>query len=191
MRNASRASRVATVAVAGAAALAVVPPALAAARAIAPAKVATSSGSWGAAAGAVGVAPTIGSAYAIRWTSPAVPQYLTVTNTGALQLLSTTYSGTNSKATNGSVPPEVGFDACVGGTWAASSDTCSGTVVRIGATAGGTFTVTSTTTAAAPGGRLSVRAFPTSLPNFPHEYTTSLSLTVTRSQARAAATTHQ
>ena len=190
MRIAS-ARRAATIAVALAAAVAVVPPALAASRAQASGTPATSSGSWGVAAGPVGAAPAIGSSYVVQWPSPAVPQYFTITNVGTLQLLSTTYSATNSKASNGAAPPEVGYDACVGGTWAPSTDSCSGTVVRLGATSGGSFTVTSTTTAATSSSRLSVRVLPTSLSNFPHAYTTTLSMTVTRGQARAATTTHR
>jgi hypothetical protein len=124
----------------------------------------------------------------VQWVPPLGPVYLDVVNTGTLALTATTYSATNSKPTNGAAPPEIAFDACVGGTWNTVLGTCPGTVTRIMSTSGGTVTTSSTTTAGAPGSRLSVRAAPTSLLSFPQQFQTSLSLSVSRGQARSATT---
>lgn len=168
--------------------LAGVHPALAAALAVARADSSATAGSWGVAAAAVGGAPVVGQSFTVQWV-PATTVYFDVVNTGTVALSGTTWTGTNSKASNGAAPPEVAFDACVGGTWNTTTGTCSGTVSRVAATSGGTFTVASTTTARTPGGRLSVRGTVVSLTNFPHTYSTALGFSVTRGQTRAATTT--
>ena len=173
------------------AAAAVVPavsPALAATRAVASADLPAASGRWGAAVTSAGATPATGTAHTIAWVPPLTALYLDVVNTGTLALTGTTWTATNTKPTNGTAPPEIAFDACVGASWSALLGTCAGTVVRIGATSGGTLTVATTTTATAPGGRLSVRAVPTSLLNFPQSFSTTVGLSVARSQARAATT---
>ena len=147
--------------------------------------VAATSASWGAAGAPIGGAAVTGSAYAVNWPGGAVvPQYFQIRNTGSVALTGQTYTATNSKTTNGQVPPVVALDACVGATWTAGS--CTGTVVRLATSDAGANTVT---IAIAAGGALSVRIQPVTLANFPQSYTTSVSVSVTRSQARAATTT--
>jgi hypothetical protein len=152
------------------------------------APVTTTSASWGAAAAANGGSPT-GSDYLINWnlTGSLAYHYFQVVNTGTLGLVAETYAAVNSKPTNGNAPPTIAIDACVGATWNATLGTCGGTVVRITAT---NQSSTAASISIPAGTSLSVRALPITLPNFPQPYTTSITLSVTRAQARAATTSN-
>lgn len=186
-RHTSRASRaVVVLCVAGAVSLGA-GAALAAAQARTAATVPATAASWGAGVAVPGAAPN--GPYVVAWTSPPTPRYLDVVNTGTAKLVSMTLSGQNSQPSNGTAPPEIGVDACVGAVWNAAANSCAGTVVRLGATSGGSFVVTTTTVPAAGGARLSIRATAISVVNFPNPFTTALSVTTARNQVRAATTT--
>lgn len=146
------------------------------------------SASWGAGAAALNSNPPSGG-YVINWnlTGTVVYNYFQIVNTGSLDLSSQTYSAVNSKPTNGNAPPTIAIDACVGGTWNSSLGTCPGTVVRITAT---NQSATTATIAIPANTVLSVRALPITLPNFPQPYTTTITVSVARSQARPAATSN-
>jgi hypothetical protein len=147
------------------------------------------SGSWGAEAAALGSTPTPGNPYVINWnlTGTLVYNYFQIANTGTLDLTAQTYSAVNSKPTNGNAPPTIALDACVGATWNTLTGTCAGSVVRITATNQSSTAATITIPA---GSALSMRALPITLPNFPQPYTTTVAVSVTRAQARPAATTN-
>lgn len=146
----------------------------------------TTSGSWGAAAAAAGTTPS-SAGYVINWnlTGSVVYNYFQIVNTGTLDLAAETYAAVNSKPTNGNAPPTIALDACVGATWNSTLGTCAGTVVRITATNQSSTAASISIPASTV---LSVRALPITLPNFPQPYTTTITVSVTRAQARAAAT---
>jgi hypothetical protein len=147
------------------------------------------SGSWAAEAAALNTPPTPGTPYVINWnlTGAVVYNYFQIANLGTLDLTGQTYSAVNSKPTSGNAPPTIALDACVGATWNNTTGICTGTVVRITAT---NQSSTAAAIAIPAGGSLSMRALPITLPNFPQPYTTTVSVSVTRAQARAAATTN-
>jgi hypothetical protein len=147
------------------------------------------SGSWAAEAAALNATPAPGTPYVINWnlTGTLVYNYFQITNLGTLDLTGQTYSAVNSKPTNGNAPPTIGLDACVGATWNVTTGICTGSVVRITAT---NQSSTAAVIAIPSGGSLSMRALPITLPNFPQPYTTTVSVSVNRAQARTAATTN-
>jgi hypothetical protein len=140
------------------------------------------SASWGAAGAATAGTPTSGQAYVITWSGLLLgtsSQYFQVVNTGTLDLTGETYAATDSGGT-----ATVTLTACVGATWSASTGKCGGTQVALD-TSGG-----SSTTASTPiptGSTLSVRAQASGIAL--GTFTTSVSVTTTRSQVRAATTT--
>jgi hypothetical protein len=143
------------------------------------------SGSWGAAAAAIGTTPN-SAGYVINWnlTGSVVYNYFQILNTGSLDLSAETYAAVNSKPTNGNAPPTIAIDACIGATWNSVTGTCAGTVTRITAT---NQSSTAASISIPANTALSVRALPITLPNFPQPYTTTITVSVTRAQARAAA----
>lgn len=145
------------------------------------------SASWGAAAAPQG-GTSDGGGYVLLWLAGTAAHYFDVVNTGDTTLLSTTWSVSNAVSGSTKAIPEITFDACRDGSWDAASATCSGTLVGIGVTKRGMLSVTSSTTASRPGTRLSIRAI-TSNVNFPTSYTSTINLSVNRSQARAATST--
>ena len=149
--------------------------------------VAATSGSWGAASAANGSTPTAGSAYTINWnlSGSVTYQYFQVVNTGTLDLAAQTYSAVNSKPTNGNAPPTIELDACIGASWNTTTGTCAGTKVVVTAT---NQSATAANIAIAAGASVSFRALPITLPNYPQPYTTTVSISVARNQARTAAT---
>ncbi|GAA4889167.1 hypothetical protein GCM10025789_01900 [Tessaracoccus lubricantis] len=99
-------------------------------------------------------------------------------SSATLLLDSVPVSGGNNTA------PWLYFDACVGADWDAVSGSCSGTTVRVGASAGNALTsVVPITT----GGRLSIRVLHSSNPN---HFRSSLQVSVSHDQIRASATTN-
>lgn len=182
--------RTAAVAVAVVLGIAVAGPALAGAvaRALAPAS--ASAASWGAAGAAVGGTPATGTDYVVRFApgNPTVPpSYFEVVNTGSLPLSAQTYRAVNVRPTSGNAPPTVTLEACIGGRYDRVTAVCLG---------GTALTLTSTdqgaTAAAVPiptGGRVEVKAGPSRLANYPQEYQTIVTITVSRSQAAAGRTT--
>jgi hypothetical protein len=158
------------------------------ARALAPA--AASAGTWGAAGAPVGGTPVTGTDYVVRFApgNPTVPpSYFEVVNTGSLALSAQTYRALNVRPLNGNAPPTVTLEACIGGRYERLTAVCVG---------GAPLTLTNTdqgATAAAltipAGGRVEVRAAPSRLANYPLEYQTIVTITVSRSQAQAGRTT--
>lgn len=169
----------ALLAVAAATTLAATPPAWAGTKGRSTRTQAVSSGSWGAAGADVGGSPTPGTPYVIQWaliTLLPTSQYFQVVNTGSLDLTGQTYTATRSSG------PTVELTACVGATWSGSS--CGGSQVSLGTTSSGATTVS---IAIPAGSSLSVRARTTGLLSL-GTFTTSITITTTRSQVRASIT---
>lgn len=146
------------------------------------------SASWGAVATPAGSGATSGTMI-INWSSiKGVPyEFIELVNTGTLDLSGATYTVTTIATQNGNQKlPSVTLDACSGGSWAGSSNTCSGTTVRLGSTVSGSF---SGTVGLSSGGRLSVRATSSGSPGA--NFATTLSVKVSRNQARAGRVTNQ
>lgn len=80
--------------------------------------------------------------------------------------------------------PTLTLDACVGAAWTATN-TCSGTVVTLGSATNGSF---SSTVAIQPGARLSVRVSSSGSPG--GKFVSTIDVSVSRSQVRAAATSN-
>lgn len=147
------------------------------------------SGTFAAEATALDSTAAPGTPYVINWDlrgGNLVYNYFRVANIGTLDLTGQTYSAVNSKPTNGNAPPTIALDACVGATWNTVLGTCAGQVVRITAT---NQSSQPASISIAAGASLSMRAVPITLPNFPQPYTTTVQVTVSRNQARAASTT--
>lgn len=145
----------------------------------------TTSGSWGAGAAAIGGTPN-SAGYVINWnlSGSVAYNYFQILNTGTLDLSAETYAAVNSKPTNGNAPPTIAIDACIGANWNSVTGTCAGTVTRITAT---NQSSTAASISIPANTALSVRALPITLPNFPQPYYTTITVSVTRAQARAAA----
>jgi hypothetical protein len=141
------------------------------------------SASWGAAGSTTSGSPTIGTPFVLSWNLLQLlptSQYFKVVNTGSLNLKGETYTTANSRG------PTVQLTACVGATWNAVLGTCGGSQVSLGQSGGG---ATTASTAIASGASLSVRAQTTGLLSL-GTFTTSVTVTTTRSQVRAATTTN-
>jgi hypothetical protein len=141
------------------------------------------SGSWGAAGSTTSGSPALGTPFVLSWnliTLLPTSQYFKVVNTGSLALTAETYTTTNSGG------PAVALTACVGATWNALTGSCGGSQVSLGQSGGG---ATSASTAIAAGASLSVRAQTTGILSL-GTFTTSVTVTTTRNQARAATVTN-
>lgn len=144
---------------------------------------AVGSASWGAAGATASGSPATGTPFVLSWNLVTLlpsSQYFRVVNTGSLDLTGETYT---SVASGG---PTVALTACVGATWNAVAGTCGGTQVSLGQTGGG---ATAATTAISSGASLSVRAQTTGVLSL-GTFTTSVTVTTTRSQVRSGTTTN-
>jgi hypothetical protein len=144
------------------------------------------SASWGAAGSTTSGSPAIGSPFTLHWSVSILgvnPQFFNVVNTGALALNAETYTTTISGG------PKIVLTACVGADWSTVLGllgTCSGTQVALGDSSSGP------TAASVPipaGSHVSVKAAATGLLALGN-YTTSINVSVSRAQARAAVTTN-
>jgi hypothetical protein len=174
--------RVAVVAAATTAAVVVAAPAFAGIKAtVTRSAVSVTTASWGAAGATTTGTPTTGQAFVITWSSPLLgtsSQYFQVVNTGTLDLTGETYAATNAGSN-----VTVTLTACVGATWNASTGKCGGTQVVLD-TSGGSSTTASTPIPASSALSVRAQASGLSLTSF----TTSVTVTTTRSEVRAATT---
>lgn len=141
------------------------------------------SASWGAAGSTTSGSPTIGTPFVLSWNLIQLlptSQYFKVVNTGSLDLSAESYTTVNSGG------PTVALTACVGATWNTVLGTCAGSQVSLGQSGGGTTTAS---TAIASAASLSVRAQTTGVLSL-GTFTTSVTVTTVRNQARAATTTN-
>lgn len=160
-----------------AAALAAVPAtADAAGLATAPATTGAATATWSAVlADSTGALQT-GKPLGVSWgLLDSAPRYASVRNNGTVALTGETFQVTATLAT-------VRLDACVGATW--TGGTCAGSVVTLTDSTSGP---TAVTRALATGAQLSLRLTPSSLLGLA---TASVTVSVTRAQARAATTSN-
>jgi hypothetical protein len=144
------------------------------------------SASWGAAGSTTGGSPTIGTPFTLNWSINILgvnPQFFKVVNTGSLNLNAETYTTTISGG------PKIVLTACVGADWSTLlglGGSCAGTQVALGDSSSGP---TAASVSIPAGSYVSVKAAATGLLNLGN-FTTSVSVSVSRSQARAARTTN-
>jgi hypothetical protein len=142
------------------------------------------SASWGAAGSTNGGSPTIGTPFTLHWSVNLLgvnPQFFKVVNTGSLDLNAETYSTTISAG------PKIVLTACVGADWSTLLGllgSCSGTQVSLGDSSSG---ATAASVPIPAGSYVSVKAAATGVLNIGN-YTTTINVSVSRSQARAATT---
>ncbi|HVV76575.1 MAG TPA: hypothetical protein VHC43_11105 [Mycobacteriales bacterium] len=144
------------------------------------------SASWGAAGSTTSGSPTIGTPFTLSWTVTVLgvnPQFFKVVNTGTTNLNAETYTTTISGG------PKVVLTACVGADWTTVlglGGSCAGTQVALGDSSSG---ATAASVSIPAGSYVSVKAAATGVLSL-GSYTTSISVAVSRSQARAARTTN-
>lgn len=166
-----------------AAALAAVPATAAAAGlATAPATARATTLSWSAVlADSTGAVQT-GKPLTVSWgVLDTAPRYATVRNSGTAALSGQTYTVT---VTGGLLPAGVRLDACAGGSWSATTGTCSGTVVALADSGSG---ATAAARALAAGDQLSLRI---ALSGSGVTTTATVGVAVSRAQVRAATTSN-
>jgi hypothetical protein len=140
---------------------------------------------WGAVAVAPGAAPSPES-HVLFWTvsgNQATARF-EIVNVGDLELVSQQLGLTVTVTQGGSTTDPVALSACIGATWDAASDTCSGTVVALGTSSS---TPIPTGLTLAPGGRVSVRAATTRSTS--SRTTTAIGVTTSRDDVRVATMT--
>jgi hypothetical protein len=144
--------------------------------------ISTSSGRWGGTGAVNPNAPVTGGMLSGSWGAvDGTPRFGTVTNTGTLVLGTASYTVTATGLSVGSLVAE----ACSGATWTtAGAGTCAGSTVVLDSTA--TAGATAAIAPAQPNAVLSVRLKPTGLSV---AFTGSLSISVARTDVRAATTT--
>ena len=122
----------------------------------------------------------------LQWSVSAGSAYqrFDLSNSGNITVTSFSVSSVSASNQNGNVPPpNILYEACVGGVWTSIS-ACSGTVLTL-ASGDAAFTVSSTLS---PGSRISVRA--TTRVGSSFAFTTTISTAVTRSSVRFGLTTN-
>lgn len=121
--------------------------------------------------------------YAVDWSvsKGSVYTFMDAVNTGTLPLSGQSYTFTTVATQKGnSKIPTITLDACVGGSWNPTSNTCPGRVTRMGAASSGSFT---STVPLAVGARLSIRVLSDGPPGA--SFLTTISITIARTQVRA------
>lgn len=113
-------------------------------------------------------------------------QFFDIVNNGSIDVSSQTFHVTNVLDKNGNMKaPTVTFDACLNGTWTAIN-TCSGTVQQLGSTTTEIFTTVNTYLSV--GSRIHIQA--TTTPSGSSSYTTTVNISIDRSQVRASLTSN-
>lgn len=111
-------------------------------------------------------------------------QYFDIVNSGTIDVTSQTFHVTNVLDKGGNAKaPTVTFEACLNGTWVAVNS-CSGTVVALGSTTTEIFTTVNTPLPV--GSRLRLQA--TTTPSGTSSYTTTVNISIDRSQVRPGIT---
>ena len=148
----------------------------------------TSASQWSAVAVPQGAAP-IPAPLVMSWNvnQGTAYQYFDIVNTGSLSLSGQTFAVTSVYDKGGrGKPPTVTFEGCINGTWSASTQTCSGSVINMGSTTSELFT--SLSTPIHVGNRLSARA--KTSPGASNSYITTVNVQISRSQIRSGTTSN-
>lgn len=157
-------------------------PAFAQLRSETPSSISVNSGSWGVQALAQNQLPT-NSAYTITWSvnKGTAYSYFSFRNTGTFTVTGFQVGVTQVQIGGSGKPQDTTFDLCSGGSWDPTTNTCSGTVVNIGSSANLILSLTGQSLIS--GAELSVRA--STKPNLQNAFTTTLSVSVDRTQVRS------
>lgn len=144
------------------------------------------SATWSLVALPQGAVPSTGP-LVINWYSiKGVPYaYVDLASTGSIPVAGGSFTVSTVGNNGGKKNPTITLEACIGASWDASTNTCPGTTLSLGSTVAGTL---SSSFNLGAGARLSMRV--TSSGNPGADYTTTISTSVSRSQARAATVTN-
>ena len=142
------------------------------------------TGSWAAVAYGQGQTP-VNSAYVITWTvnQGKARDFFAFRNTGNYAVTGFSATVSQSQTSNNGKTPSTAFDWCQNGVWNSSLNTCSGTIISMGSATDVTLIMNFSNLNLAVGSELSVRA--TTQPNLQYTYTSTISVSVTRSQIRS------
>ena len=168
--------------------MSVVIPAAAAPGAMARASGPVTTATWSVVTITAGTAAASG-ALAIDWSRIKGTSYSFIdsVNSGTVAVSGFTYTLSTVRNGQGGQPfPTITLDACSGAQWDTAANTCTGTVVRVGSSTGGSVVVI---TALGVAGRLSLRATSSGPPG--SSFTTTISTVVARSDVRAGQTTNE
>ena len=145
------------------------------------------SGSWGVQAFALNQAPT-NSPYTITWgvSQGTAYSYFSIRNTGTFTVSGFNVSVTQVQIGGSGKPNDTTFYLCSNGTWNTSTNTCSGTSTLIGSSLDLVLAFSNLTFTA--GSDLSVQA--TTKPNLKNAFTTTLSVSIDRTQIRGGVATN-
>ena len=140
------------------------------------------TGTWAMQALGQNQSPT-NTAYTITWAvnRGTAYSYFVFRNTGSFSVSGFQVSITQVQVGGSGKPPDTTFDWCSNGTWDATTNLCSGTIVFIGSSAD--LLLAFTGIALTSGSDLSMRA--TTKPNLQNAFTTTISPSVNRSNVRA------
>ena len=143
------------------------------------------SATWSVQAVGQGLSPT-NSEYTINWgvNSGTAYSVFTFRNTGQLTVIGFTSTITQTSTQSNGKVGETYFDLCQNGTWNSTTNTCSGTIVNVGKASD--INLTFTGLSLTSGAELNMRA--RTAPNVQNRYTTTISVSVTRSQVRSSTT---
>jgi len=149
----------------------------------------TTTGNWAAVAFGQGLAPTTG-AYSILWTinQGKARDFFAFRNVGSFAITGLVASVTQSQTSNSGKPPNTSFDWCKDGFWNTSANTCSGSIVSMGVASDVTLVMNFVGLNLAVGSDLSMRA--TTRPNLQNAYSSSISVSVARTQIRSGSLTN-
>ena len=156
-------------------------PSIAEVRANRTSNMSVTSGLWAVQALAANQTPT-NSPYTITWAVNRGTAYsfFVFRNTGSFTVNGFEVSVTQAQTGGSGRPPDTTFNLCSNGTWNATTNTCSGTVVTVGTSADLVLNFTGLNLA--NGSELSMRA--TTKPNLQYTFTTTLSVSVSRAKLR-------
>lgn len=139
------------------------------------------SGSWAVIAAGQGQ-PTTNAPYTLSWSvsSGVAYNFFVFRNSGTLTISSFAADITQVQLGGSGRPSDTTFELCSGGTWNATSNTCSGVKTLIGRASN--LALHFNNINLAPGAELSMRA--STAANVKNSYTTTLSVSINRSQVR-------
>lgn len=142
------------------------------------------SGQWSIVAFGQGQVPT-NSAYTITWTvnTGTAYNFFSFRNTGSYTATGFVVDVTQVQVGGSGKPNNTTFDLCQNGVWNSTTNTCSGTKVTVGTATDLSSTLTFTGLSLASGADLSMRA--STPPNIKNIYTTTLSVSINRSEIRS------
>jgi hypothetical protein len=154
-----------------------------------PRSAATATGNWAAVAYAQGQTPTA-APYTILWTisQGKARDFFAIRNIGNFSLVGLAANVTQSQTSNNGKPPNTSFDWCKDGVWSVATNTCSGSIVFMGAASDATLIMNFNGLNLAVGSELSMRA--TTQPNLQNAYSSTISVLVARNQIRSGIVTN-